>query len=118
MKKIEAIIRKTKFEDVKDALLEVGVEWFSYMNVRGVGKARQERIYRGVVYDTSFIERIMLSIIVRDKNVQLIVDAIIDSAQTGEVGDGRIFVSDVDQSYSIRTGASGDSTLYTKDSII
>ncbi len=54
MKKIEAIIRKTKFEEVKDALLEADIEWFSYYDVRGVGKARQGRIYRGVVYDTSF----------------------------------------------------------------
>ena len=53
MKKIEAIIRKTKFEDVKDALLEADIEWFSYYDVRGIGKARQGRIYRGVVYDTS-----------------------------------------------------------------
>lgn len=56
MKKIEAIIRKTKFEDVKEALLEADIEWFSYYDVRGVGKARQGRIYRGVVYDTSSIE--------------------------------------------------------------
>ena len=59
MKKIEAIIRKTKFEDVKDALLEADIEWFSYYDVRGIGKARQGRIYRGVVYDTSSIERIL-----------------------------------------------------------
>ena len=66
MKKIEAIIRKTKFEDVKDALLEADIEWFSYYDVRGIGKARQGRIYRGVVYDTSTIERILISIVVRD----------------------------------------------------
>ena len=68
MKKIEAIIRKTKFEDVKDALLEADIEWFSYYDVRGIGKARQGRIYRGVVYDTSSIERILVSIVVREKN--------------------------------------------------
>lgn len=67
MKKIEAIIRKTKFEDVKDALLEADIEWFSYYDVRGIGKARQGRIYRGVVYDTSSIERILVSIVVRRK---------------------------------------------------
>ncbi len=67
MKKIEAIIRKTKFEDVKDALLEADIEWFSYYDVRGIGKARQGRIYRGVVYDTSTIERILISIVVRQK---------------------------------------------------
>ena len=68
--KIEAIIRKTKFEDVKDALLEADIEWFSYYDVRGIGKARQGRIYRGVVYDTSTIERILISIVVRDKNTE------------------------------------------------
>ena len=64
MKKIEAIIRKTKFEDVKDALLEADIEWFSYYDVRGIGKSRQARIYRGVMYDTSSIERILISIVV------------------------------------------------------
>ena len=68
MKKIEAIIRKTKFEDVKDALLEADIEWFSYYDVRGIGKSRQARIYRGVMYDTSSIERILISIVVLDKN--------------------------------------------------
>ena len=90
MKKIEAIIRKTKFEDVKDALLEADIEWFSYYDVRGIGKSRQARIYRGVMYDTSSIERILISIVVRDKNAEKTVQAIIKSAQTGEIGDGRI----------------------------
>lgn len=67
MKKIEAIIRKTKFEDVKEALLEADIEWFSYYDVRGVGKMRQTHIYRGVVYNTSSIERILLNIVVREK---------------------------------------------------
>ena len=70
MKKIEAIIRRTKFEDVKEALLAADIEWFSYYEVRGVGKARQGRIYRGVVYDTSSIERILISIVVREKNLE------------------------------------------------
>ena len=87
MKKIEAIIRKTKFEDVKDALLEADIEWFSYYDVRGIGKSRQARIYRGVMYDTSSIERILISIVVRDKNAEKTVQAIIKSAQTGEIGD-------------------------------
>ena len=67
MKKIEAIIRKTKFEDVKEALLAADIEWFSYYEVRGVGKSRQGRIYRGVIYDTSSIERILVSIVVSGK---------------------------------------------------
>lgn len=98
MKKIEAIIRKTKFEEVKEALLEADIEWFSYYDVRGVGKARQGRIYRGVVYDTSYIERILISIVVRDKNVEKTIQAVISAAQTGEIGDGRIFVIPVEDS--------------------
>ncbi len=115
MKKIEAIIRKTKFEDVKDALLEADIEWFSYYDVRGVGKTRQGRIYRGVVYDTSYIERILVSIVVRDKNVDKTVKAVMSAAQTGEIGDGRIFVIPVENAVRIRTGEQGDIALYNAE---
>ena len=112
MKKIEAIIRKTKFEDVKEALLEADIEWFSYYDVRGVGKTHEERIYRGVVYDTSYIERIMIILVVRDVNVKRTVQAIINKAQTEEIGDGRIFITPVEDSIRIRTGERGDISLY------
>lgn len=112
MKKIEAIIRKTKFDDVKDALNEADIEWFSYYDVRGVGKSLQGRIYRGVVYDTSVIERTLISIIVRDKNVERTVEAIRNAAYTGEVGDGRIFVINVEDAIRIRTNDRGDNALY------
>ncbi|MBP7210836.1 MAG: P-II family nitrogen regulator [Paludibacteraceae bacterium] len=115
MKKIEAIIRKTKFDDVKDALLEADIEWFSYYDVRGVGKSRQGRIYRGVSYDTSSIERILVSIVVRDKNVEKTIKAILKSSQTGEIGDGRIFVIPVEDSVRIRTGERGDIALYNAE---
>ena len=115
MKKIEAIIRKTKFEDVKDALLEADIEWFSYYDVRGIGKARQGRIYRGVVYDTSTIERILISIVVRDKNTEKTVQAIIKAAQTGEIGDGRIFVIPIEDAIRIRTAERGDLALYNAE---
>ena len=70
MKKIEAIIRKSKFEDVKEALLEADIEWFSFYGVRGIGKSREARVYRGVMYDTSSIERMLISVVVREKNVE------------------------------------------------
>ena len=108
MKKIEAIIRKTKFEEVKDSLLEADIEWFSYYDVRGIGKSRQARIYRGVLYDTSSIERILISIVVR-------VQAIIKAAQTGEIGDGRIFVIPIEDAIRIRTGERGDIALYNAE---
>jgi nitrogen regulatory protein P-II 1 len=112
MKKIEAIVRKTKFEEIKNALMEADIEWFSYYDVRGVGKTRQERIYRGVVYDTSYIERTLLTIVVRDVNVEKTVSAILRTAQTSEIGDGRIFISTVDDAIRIRTGERGDISLY------
>ncbi len=115
MKKIEAIIRKTKFEDVKDALLQADIEWFSYYEVRGVGKSRQARIYRGVMYDTSSIERILVSIVVRDINAERTVQAILSAARTGEIGDGRIFIIPVEDSIRIRTGERGDIALYNAE---
>lgn len=115
MKKIEAIIRKTRFEDVKEALLAAGIEWFSYYDVRGEGKMRQARIYRGVMYDTSSIERVLVSIVVREKNVEKTVEAILRAARTGEIGDGRIFIIPIEDSIRIRTGERGDIALYNAE---
>ena len=115
MKKIEAIIRRTKFDDVKDALLAADIEWFSYYKVRGVGKMCEARIYRGVAYDTSSIERMLLSIVVRDKNVEKTVQAVTKAAYTGEIGDGRIFIIPVEDSIRIRTGERGDIALYNAE---
>lgn len=115
MKKIEAIIRKTKFEDVKEALLAANIEWFSYYEVRGQGKMRQERIYRGVMYSTNSIERMLLNVVVRDKNVEKTIAAITNAAQTGEIGDGRIFVIPVEDTVRIRTGERGDIALYNAE---
>jgi nitrogen regulatory protein P-II 1 len=115
MKRIEAIIRKTKFEEVKAALHEAEIDFFSFWDVRGIGQARQGRVYRGIVYDTGSIERILISIVVRSINVDKTVNAILKSACTGEIGDGRIFIIPIDNSYRIRTGESGEDTLYIKD---
>lgn len=115
MKKIEAVIRKTKFEEVKQALHEEGIDFFTYWDARGVGTDLQGRIYRGVVYDTSVIERTMISFVVRDVNLDRSVKALLKSAYTGEVGDGRIFISTIDQSLRIRTGDEGDESLYDKE---
>ncbi len=114
MKKIEAIIRLSQYENVKKALEEQDITFFSYWDVRGVGTAREGHLYRGTVYDTSIIERRLLSIIVRDENLEKTVQAIMSAARTGEIGDGRIFVSDMAETYKIRTGESGPETLYVK----
>ncbi|MCI6521923.1 MAG: P-II family nitrogen regulator [Parabacteroides sp.] len=115
MKKIEAIIRKSRFEEVKEALLAADIEWFSYYDVRGIGKSRQARVYRGVMYDTSSIERILINIVVRNKNVEKTVQAILKAAQTGEIGDGRIFVIPIEDAIRIRTGERGDIALYNAE---
>ncbi len=114
MKKIEAIIRLTQYESVKKALEEQDITFFSYWDVRGVGTAREGHLYRGTVYDTSIIERRLLSIIVRDENLEKTVQALMAAARTGEIGDGRIFVTDIAETYRIRTGESGPETLYVK----
>jgi nitrogen regulatory protein P-II 1 len=115
MKKIEAIIRKTKFEEVKEALHDSGIEFFSFWDARGVGMARESRVYRGIMYDTSSIERTYLEIVVRDVNLEKTIDAVLKAGATGEVGDGKIFVSTIDESIRIRTGERGDESLYIKD---
>lgn len=117
MKKIEAIIRTSKFGEVRDALREVGIDFFSYWDATGVGNEieKAEHSYRGTVYDTSYISRQLLTIVVRDVNVQKTVDAILKAAKTGVVGDGKIFVSDIVESYRIRNDEKGDTSLYNKE---
>lgn len=114
MKKIEAIIRKTKFEDVKEALLNSDIDWFEYHDVHGIGQSRQERIYRGVQYSTDVIERVAITIVCRDILVDSTIKVIREVAHTGNIGDGRIFLSDVIECYSIRTGEHGDTVLADK----
>lgn len=111
MKKIEAIIRKSKFDDVKEALHQIGVNFFSYWDVTGVGHEKQGHVYRGVSYSTSDIQRRFLSIVVSDSFLEKTVEALLNTAVTGNVGDGKIFVSDVIESYRIRTKEKGSDSL-------
>ncbi|WP_298368141.1 P-II family nitrogen regulator [uncultured Lutibacter sp.] len=111
MKKIEAIIRKSKFNEVKEALHEIEVNFFSYWDVTGVGNEKQGHVYRGVSYSTSDIQRRYLSIVVSDPFLERTVKAIMDSGATGHVGDGKIFVSDIQEAYRIRTKEKGSDTL-------
>ena len=111
MKKIEAIIRKSKFSKVKDALHNVGVNFFSYWDVTGLGNEKEGHVYRGVSYSTSDIQRRYLSIVVNDDFEQVTIKAILEAGSTGGVGDGKIFISDIKEVYRIRTGAKGGETL-------
>jgi len=111
MKKIEAIIRKSKYSDVKNALHEIGVNFFSYWDATGRGNEKEGHVYRGVTYSTSAIQRRFLSIVVNDDFEEITINAILKAGATGEVGDGKIFVSDVIECYRIRTGEKGGDTL-------
>jgi len=114
MKKIEAIVRKSKFEEVKKALHEADIDFLSSWDVKGQGTAKQGLIFRGVAYDVNTIDRVFLSFVVRDLNLEKSINAILKSAYTGESGDGRIFVTSIEQSIRIRTGDRGDESLYDK----
>ena len=111
MKKVEAIIRKSKFSTVKKALHDVGVNFFSYWDVTGLGNEKKGSVYRGVSYSTSDIQRRYLSIVVNDDFEEITIKTILEAASTGEVGDGKVFVSDVKECYRIRTGEKGGQTL-------
>jgi nitrogen regulatory protein PII len=104
MKKIEAIIRLSRFESVRDALAEIGVRFFTLKEVKGFGLQGGEKlVYRGSVYDADYIARLQLDILTTDDKVGVIVEAILESARTGEVGDGKISIYDVNQVIRIRT---------------
>ena len=107
MKKIEVIIRKSKFDEVKEALHQIEVNFFSYWDVTGVGNEKQGHVYRGVSYSTTDIQRRFLSIVVSEPFLDRTVDAILKSAGTGTVGDGKLFVSSIDEVYRIRTKEKG-----------
>ena len=111
MKKIEAIIRKSKFDDVKEALHEVEVNFFSYWDVTGVGNEKEGHVYRGITYSTSEIQRRYLSIVVSESFVEKTINAIISTAATNKVGDGKIFILPVEEAYRIRTGEKGNESL-------
>ena len=112
MKKIEAIIRHFKLEDVKRALTEHGVAGMTITEVRGFGRQKgHTEVYRGSEYKVDFVAKIKLEVVVSDAKTQDVVDTIIRAAQTGQVGDGKIFVSDLANVVRIRTGESGEGAI-------
>ena len=112
MKKIEAIIRSSKFEAVRESLEDIGIKFFTFLEVKGYGKQKGEHVvYRGAAYDIGYIGRVQLEIIVADDKVAPVSDAIIRSARTGEIGDGKIIITDIEQIVSIRTGEVNESAI-------
>lgn len=108
MKKIEAIIRHFKLEDVKNALTEHGVSGMTITEVRGFGRQKgHTEIYRGTEYSVDFVPKVKLEVVVDTSKLQTVVDTIVKAAQTGQIGDGKIFVSDLSEVVRIRTGETG-----------
>jgi len=112
MKKIEAIIRPFKLDEVKEALVEEGVRGLTISEVRGYGRQKgHTETYRGSEYRIEFIPKIKIEVVVEDNKVDKVVDAVLRTAKTGQVGDGKIFISDVNEVIRIRTDESGKEAL-------
>jgi len=112
MKKIEAIIKPFKLEEVKDALGQVGIEGMTVSEVKGFGRQKgHTEIYRGSEYTVDFLPKIKLELVVADADVDEAVDAIIKSAKTGKIGDGKGFVSEIQQAIRIRTEEKGEQAV-------
>ena len=112
MKKIEAVIRPFKLDDVKEALLEEGIRGMTISEVRGYGRQKgHKETYRGSEYQIEFVPKIKIEIVVDDSLAEKVVDAILRTAKTGQVGDGKIFISNVEDAIRIRTDESGPAAL-------
>ena len=112
MKKIEAIIRHFKLEEVKNALSEKGIHGMTLTEVRGFGRQKgHTEMYRGTEYSVDFVPKVKLELVVPDGVAQTVIDTIMRTAQTGQIGDGKIFISDLVNSIRIRTGETGDDAI-------
>jgi nitrogen regulatory protein PII len=112
VKKIEAIIRPFKLEEVKEALVEIGIRGLTISEVRGYGRQKgHTETYRGSEYRIEFVPKIKIEVVIEDSKVEKIVDAILKTAKTGQVGDGKIFIYNVEDVVRIRTGESGKDAL-------
>ena len=112
MKKIEAIIKPFKLDDVRDALTAIGVTGMTINEVKGFGRQKgHKEIYRGAEYMVDFVPKIKIETVVDDRIFEQAIQAIAENANTGKIGDGKIFVSTVDEAIRIRTGETGDSAI-------
>ncbi|MCP4171515.1 MAG: P-II family nitrogen regulator [Fuerstiella sp.] len=112
MKKIEAVVRHFKLEDVKSSITEAGVQGMTVTEVRGFGRQKgHKETYRGAEYIVDFMPKVKIEIVVGDDELDKVVDAVVNSARTGQVGDGKIFVSNVEKIIRIRTGELDESAI-------
>ncbi|HEX7668303.1 MAG TPA: P-II family nitrogen regulator [Polyangiaceae bacterium] len=112
MKKVEAIIKPFKLDEVKDALSEVGIQGMTVTEVKGFGRTGgKKEVYRGSAYVVDFVPKVKIEIVVADSQAQQVIDAIEKSAKTGRIGDGKIFVSAVEEAVRIRTGERAEEAI-------
>lgn len=112
MKKIEAIIKPFKLDEVKEALQDVGIQGLSVIEVKGFGRQKgHTELYRGAEYVVDFLPKVKIEVVLDDDLVDAAIEAIVDAAKTDKIGDGKIFVSTVEQAIRIRTGESGSDAL-------
>ncbi|MCC6696421.1 MAG: P-II family nitrogen regulator [Candidatus Hydrogenedentes bacterium] len=112
MKKVEAIIKPFKLEEVKEALAAVGIQGLTVTEVKGFGRQKgHKELYRGAEYVVEFLPKVKLEIVVNDDKLEQVVEAIVKAASTGRIGDGKIFVSRIEEAIRIRTGESGEVAL-------
>ena len=105
MKKIETVIKPFKLEDVKDALAEIGITGMTVSEVKGYGRQKgHSELYRGAEYVVDFLPKIKMEMVVEDDQVDQVIETVVEAARTGKIGDGKIFVSDIDRIIRIRTG--------------
>ena len=112
MKKIEAIIKPFKLDEVKEALGEIGIQGMTISEVKGFGRQKgHKETYRGAEYTIEFVPKIKIEVVISDSLTDKVVKAIVDKAKTGSIGDGKIFVTSVADAFRIRTGETGDAAL-------
>lgn len=112
MKMVQAIIKPFKLDDVREALTEIGVTGMTATEVKGFGRQKgHTELYRGAEYVVDFLPKIKLEIVINDEKVETVIEAVLKAAQTGKIGDGKIFVLDVEQAIRIRTGEEGNDAV-------
>jgi nitrogen regulatory protein PII len=112
MKMVQAIIKPFKLDDVREALTEIGVTGMTATEVKGFGRQKgHTELYRGAEYVVDFLPKIKLEIVINDEKVEAVIEAVTKAAQTGKIGDGKIFVLDVEQAIRIRTGEEGNDAV-------
>jgi len=112
MKKVEAIVRHFKLEDVKNGLTEAGIHGMTVTEVRGFGRQKgHTEVYRGTEYAVDFVPKVKIEVVCSDDDLKKVIDAVLKAAQTGQIGDGKVFVSELQESIRIRTGETGEEAL-------